>query len=366
MKKHILLVSDHIGQEGTGRFITHLANGLSVHKEYKVTLMTFHNESGAFYKDLSHNVNIVNLNLKSRIRYSLFRISKEIIRLKPNYCFILYTQLILLSFIAPYFRHKGIQIFFRETIIPSMYRKKINPIHKFFIRKAYRLYDKIVAQSNDMAYDLHKKWGCPLDNIVTINNPVSMDYLLLTTKEISCPKEMMNNELPIFISAGRLVPQKGYDIILKRISEFKDKIPFKYYILGEGSERIKLENLIKEFNLGEHVSLLGFKSNVYAYLRYCDALILSSRYEGFPNIVLEAMALGKPVFSNTCLGGINEVIINGENGIACNFESPEDFTSGFSKFVNCHFSPNHIIDITRNRYDEQVIIEKYVTFIENE
>lgn len=362
MANHILLLTDSIGQEGTGRFITHLANGLSAKDGVKVTLLLLHTENQLFNKDISANVNIVHLNLTGRIRYSMPSIVKKIIDIRPDVCFVLYTQLVLMSYFAPVLRKEGIKMVFRETIIPSMYRGNANALNKMIVRHSYRLYDSIVAQSNDMAKDLVEKWKCDRNIITIINNPVSLDKIQGMIMDVTCPIEFVNRDKPIFVSAGRLNKQKGYDIIIERLSELKS-IPFKYYILGEGEERQSLEKQIKDNNLTDTVFLLGFKDNPYVYLQYSDALILSSRYEGFPNIVLEANSIGKPVFSNLCPGGVNEIIKNGENGVACDFENPLAFQKGLSDFLHSNFETKKIKDMTSTRYGFNIIMDKYVAFI---
>ena len=90
-----------------------------------------------------------------------------------------------------------------------------------------------------------------------------------------------------------------------------------------------------------------------------DGIILSSRHEGFPNVLLEANALGKPIFTNKCPGGINEIIIEGINGISCNFSSSEDFKFYLYKFINTKFDGNKIIKLTQERYSKSVILPKY-------
>ena len=117
--------------------------------------------------------------------------------------------------------------------------------------------------------------------------------------------------------------------------------------------------------MDNHVILAGYRTDVISYLYYADALLLSSRYEGFPNIVLEAMAIGKPVFSNLCLGGINEIIINGRNGWACDFENQDSFEKGLNQFFSCNFSKEEIKALTAKRYDNSMIISQFATAFNN-
>ena len=364
MKRHILLVTDHIGEDGTGRFITYLANGLAQFEDYKVSLLTFHHEEKAFNKDITSKVNVIELNLKHRIRYSLPTIINKIAAIAPHICIILYTQLVYLSLFAYPIKKSGTRILFRETIIPSMYRGKSSWLSKYICRKSYQNYDAIIAQSNDMSNDLTYNWGVSDSKINVINNPISIKKIQERIIGCARPADMPKGNLPVYLSAGRLSYQKGYDTILKRLSEMKPKIPFEYYIIGDGESKEEIIGLIEKYKLSNTVKLLGFKSNPYDYISNCDALVLSSRYEGFPNIVLEANALGKPVFTNRCPGGINEIIENGINGIACDFEKQSCFEKGLKVFQQTAFDSVKIEHMITSRYGCNIIMSRYKEFID--
>lgn len=363
--KDILLVTDHIGQDGTGRFITYLANGMSSFEDYKVSLLIFHHEDRAFNNDISNKVNVEELNLNNRIRYSLPTIIRKISDLAPDICIILYTQLVYLSLLASPIKKKGTKIIFRETIIPSKYRGDSSWLAKHICRLSYRKYDKIIAQSIDMAQDMTSNWGCKSERIQVINNPISVGKITEIATKGEKPSDMCRKEKPVYLSAGRLSYQKGYDIILQRMAELKPNIPFDYYIIGDGENKEEVETLVCQYGLEENVKLLGFRTNPYDYISNCDALVLSSRYEGFPNIVLEANALGKPVFTNTCPGGINEIIVNGVNGIACNFEDHKSFANGLAEFQQASFDSTAITNMTISKYSSESIMKKYKDFFDN-
>lgn len=97
-----------------------------------------------------------------------------------------------------------------------------------------------------------------------------------------------------------------------------------------------------------------------------DGIILSSRHEGFPNVLLEANALGIPILANRCPGGINEIIKEGINGISCFFESKESFQNGLNLFLKTQFNPEEIKELTRKRYDLSVILPCYKSVFDKE
>ena len=97
-----------------------------------------------------------------------------------------------------------------------------------------------------------------------------------------------------------------------------------------------------------------------------DGIILSSRHEGFPNVLLEANALGIPILTNRCPGGINEIILEGINGISCFFDSKESFQYGGKLFLETEFDAENIKELTRKRYDLSIILPSYKNVFNNE
>ena len=146
------------------------------------------------------------------------------------------------------------------------------------------------------------------------------------------------------------------------MSEMKSNLNFNLLILGSGELENDLKQLVISKGLSDYVRFIGYRKNVSSYIRYADALLLSSRYEGFPNIVLGANSLGKPVFYNSCKGGINEIIINGSNGLACDFTNKEDFQNGLHEFLGTKFDESKIVELTSSRYSIETIIKKYINF----
>jgi glycosyltransferase involved in cell wall biosynthesis len=107
------------------------------------------------------------------------------------------------------------------------------------------------------------------------------------------------------------------------------------------------------------VKLLGFQANPYSVMAQSDGFILSSRHEGFPNVLLEANALGIPVFSNRCPGGINEIVVDGVNGLTCDMQNQDDFNKTFVEFMTMSFDSHKIVKSVETRYSFEVILPQY-------
>jgi glycosyltransferase involved in cell wall biosynthesis len=119
---------------------------------------------------------------------------------------------------------------------------------------------------------------------------------------------------PLLVAVGRLDPQKNYSLLFQAIKRVIDERPVTLYILGEGSEYPRLESLSESLGLESHIRLLGFQRNPYAYMKQADLFVLSSNYEGFANVIVEAMAAGTPVVATDCPYGPSEILTDREYG----------------------------------------------------
>lgn len=346
-----------LGRDGTSRFITYLSNSLSKQGKIEVQLLFFRKVEKEFLDRISENVKVKSLRIENKLWMSFPKIIANIVKEKPNYCLFGFHQLLWLSFLSPLMHVFGIKLFFRDTIIPSLFHQGESLWKVRVSKKAYQLFDRIIVQSKDMRDDLVNNWGCSPLKMVLVNNPV--DVAAVRNSMGQCPMELKDKKMYTFIAAGRLTYQKGYDIIIERMAEMKPVLNFQLFILGSGELYETLNEMINEKGLDDKIKLLGYKTDVIPYIYYADALLLSSRYEGFPNVVLEANALGKPVFSNMCPGGINEIVIDGVNGFACDFENSSEFKESVKKFVSSIFDSDIIETKTKERYGIDVIMTKY-------
>lgn len=358
--KTFLFISTTLGGGGAERIISYLLNYFIKDQDKRIILLLLKKEGNSYLQYLSPGIEIINLDIKCRIRYAIIPILKTIISIRPNICYIGLDKLnIMLSFFLPLLKLLKINFIVRETNVLSQQYNYKNPFIKLSYKLFYNLYDSIIAQSKDMADDLIKIWGIKEQKINLINNPIDIENVIKCSKEPTNFSLEKNNNKINLAAIGRLNHQKGYDILIQRMNELKPNIPFNLYIIGEGELRPFIEQEIKKLGIESNIHLLGYQKNPYSILKKMDGIILSSRHEGFPNVLLEANALGKPIFTNKCPGGINEIIIEGINGISCNFSSSEDFKFYLYKFINTKFDGNKIIKLTQQRYSKSIIMPKY-------
>jgi len=152
-------------------------------------------------------------------------------------------------------------------------------------------------------------------NHQVIHNPVVTDGLVALSGEAPEHRWLTDGAgIPVLLGCGRLHHQKGFDVLISAVRKVLDIRPVRLVILGEGPLRPQLEAQLKSLNLDDHVDLAGFSRNPFAMMRAADAFILSSRWEGLPTVLIEALACGANIVATDCPSGPLEVLEGGRFG----------------------------------------------------
>jgi glycosyltransferase involved in cell wall biosynthesis len=154
-----------------------------------------------------------------------------------------------------------------------------------------------------------------------------------------------------------LAPQKGFDILIDAMAHLDDR--FHLNILGEGDNEMELKKQIKTLGLNEKISMLGFQENPYAFIERSDFFILSSRYEGLPNVVLESYVMGKPCIAFDMPGGTAEIIVDGESGILVKEFSALALAYAIKKAVKIDFDKDFIYNFCKENFSVEKIVGEY-------
>jgi len=179
--------------------------------------------------------------------------------------------------------------------------------------RAMRSADAIVAVSDGVARDLARSAGMERDRIDVIYNPIITEDFEQKASIDPAHPWLSNADEPVFIAVGRLTPQKDYPTLLSALSVARRTVPIKIIILGEGTLLDELQNHAERLGIRDAVDFAGFKSNPLPYMRRARGLVLTSTFEGFGNVLAEALACGTPVISTSCNGPV-EVLDHGRHG----------------------------------------------------
>ncbi|MEO5891609.1 MAG: glycosyltransferase [Ferruginibacter sp.] len=228
-------------------------------------------------------------------------------------------------------------------------------IHFFITPRA----DKIIAVSNGSLEWLRKFSHHRLRQAMFIYNPVFDNTIY------SFAEEEVNFPVPItgkiaLLTVGRLAEQKDHITLIKAFCIFKQThANAVLFILGTGPWQSMLENYISTNNLSSEVFLPGFEGNPYKWMARCDVLILSSIYEGFGNVLVEAMALGKTVVSTNCPSGPGEILNSGEFGYLCPVKDPPALATAIEKAITTPMD-REIVKKRSQQYAIKEIVKKYI------
>jgi len=278
-----------LGSGGAERVVSLLANYLV--NNYEVEIITF-TKSESFYNldnKIVHTKLGINYISKNKI-FTVLNVFKRVKKLSshlkksnPNIVISFMTHTNILSIVASKIANKKIII--SERIAYDFYGKKINIIKNI----VYRFCDLLIVQTKDDAkyYRVKKE---------IIPNPI----------ETRCKPSKKEN---IILAVGRLDKQKGFDILIEIFS--KIDTDWRLVIAGDGKERENLKKLVKKDN----ISLIGNKKDISSWYGKASVFVLSSKREGFPNVLLEAMSCGCACVAFDCPHGPSEIIKNGKNGI---------------------------------------------------
>ena len=184
----------------------------------------------------------------------------------------------------------------------------------YWTRMFYPWADVVVAVSQGVADDFARSTGFPRSRIRVIYNPVITPELFRKAREPVEHPWFRSSETPTVLSVGRLTEQKDFATLIRAFARVRQKCLVRLVILGEGEKRPELERLVRKLNLEKDVSLPGFVENPYRYMRLATVFVLSSRWEGLPTVLIEALSLEVPVIATDCPSGPREILRNGELG----------------------------------------------------
>ncbi len=193
----------------------------------------------------------------------------------------------------------------------------------------YKKYDKVVCVSENAKSSFDQMYPDGPKTVV-IHNVID-DEMIRTKSNLPLPDGIKKDKFTI-VTLGRLTAQKNYTRLLKTASQLlKEGLIFNLWILGEGEERMKLQQMIDSEDMQDSVQLLGFQKNPYPYIKAADCLVCSSDYEGYSTFITEGLILGKPIVTTEC-SGMRELVGDSEYGLITENEDAA-FCQGLGEMI---------------------------------
>lgn len=340
MKKPIdvTFVINDLSGGGAERVLVNVLNSLD-RKKFNPKLFLFEYE-GKFLKDLDENIE-VSYGIKFAEESNKFKLA-----IRKYYKYI-YRSIWGIRKLSKLIEKDEMVIAFLEKMVTYNVARATNKkniisvawlhnniyefprIHKFLSKEYYSRYNNIFCVSNECT-DLAKKYFSDSKfKFEAVYNPIDIQSIINNSQR-ECNFKMPNGKN--IVAIGRLTNQKGFDILIKAFSKIK-KDGINLIILGEGEDRGKLEDLVAKLELTSNIFLPGFVNNPYSILRQSDVFVLSSRFEGLPTVLIEALTLNKTIVSTKCSGS-REILMDGKYGYLVEKNDVDDLANKISLALN--------------------------------
>lgn len=314
----VCLFIPRFGDGGVGRTFVHLANGFSAHGV--PTSLVVNQADTAFANRLNPNVERVVFHGRNDLALEQ-ELQKYLSTNRPS---VVMTgqgrdDVIALK-VKKKLRDSGIKFFLRVgTSLGARSERK----HRFWWsrwlfryrqRRLFSQSDGIIANSHDAAADLSAFLDVPLERIRVLPNPtVAPDLPNLAHRSVDHPW-LQPGGPPVVMGMGRLGRAKDFPTLLRAFARLRRERVCRLMILGEGRQAEKLKNLAAELGIQDDFDLPGFVDNPYAFLAKASLFVLSSLWEGCPNVLIEALAVGTPAVATDCPSGPREILAGGHYG----------------------------------------------------
>lgn len=338
MKKICFFIGNLNNAGGTERVCTIIANHLAS-LNYKITILNLNQGESPFFtlnKKIS-NHKLFDTSARGLLRfpfiiYKLRRFIKE-----NNIEIIVNVDSILSLYTIPALKNLNIKnICWEHFNYNVTLGKKIRLLSRIL---ASKYSDKVVVLTNRDKATWEKKTKS--NNIIKISNPITISSI----EEI----ESIHNKEKIIIAIGRLTHQKGFDLLLQSWSKITEKHPdWKLNIIGGGEEEFNLKKIIKLENIENSVFIIPPQKNIQEYYEKASFFVLSSRFEGFGLVILEAQSNGLPVIAFNCEAGPDEIIIDNKTGWLCDNLNTLELSEKISR----------AIELFESNKDEYLIFSK--------
>lgn len=350
MKKKILFILPNLSAGGAERVFSFLTQNINPEKYERTLLIAGRKEDSEF--------NIKNINIefleKKRVLSALPKIFIFLTTYKPDVILSSIGHLnTYMGLMSPFFP-KAKFIIREASVISTMNQVSqsnesfsiIGKLGSIMSQLSYKLVDKVVCQSQDMADDFIKIYKIPFYKITIINNPITNSFPLKKPEDSS-------DKVIKFITVGRLSKEKGHIRIIEMLAKLK--FQFHYTIIGKGPLKENIFNIIDKYNLNKKVTYIPFTKDVSNYMSLNDLFLQGSYVEGFPNTVLESCFVGTPVIAFNVPGGTKEIISHEVNGYLV--ETEEDYLHYLNNRLV--LPPKEVRNSVEIKFNKQKIISQY-------
>ena len=308
---YIALFCTSLSGGGAERVLLNLAEGF-IASGHMVDLVLIHKE-GEYLEQVPDGVNIIDLQAANNI-HAMIKFWGYVHKSRPDVVVSTLLPASQAAIIVQKFLKKKHRLFVRVDNTLSREMEDVSWRKYLRVKWLYPLAQHFITVSNGVADDLESYLNIPRHKIHTIYNPMQIEAIQMQAKQ-AISHTWFDAEVPLIITMGRLASQKNMELLIETVAAIRQQCEVRLMILGKGEQEDYLCSLVHRLQLDEVVEFLGFQPNPYAYLAQADLFVLPSLFEGFGNVIVEALACGVPVVSTDCPHGPAEILEQGKYGI---------------------------------------------------
>ncbi|MEX2347385.1 MAG: glycosyltransferase [Balneolaceae bacterium] len=360
---HIGLLAATLDGGGAERMLVNLANSL-IQKRALVTLYLV-NKKGPFLTEVSDDVQIADLHAKYGVKSVFLKLRKILKQNRPD--IIISTQPhvnTILGLAGIGLSHKPVLVF-REANTPSVKYSDYGFFPRWVYKKSHTLADHYIAVSDGVKQDMTGYYGLDPAKVTRIYNPL-IDETVYDKAREAADHPWVTGEHNLIMAMGRVVPQKDYMTLIRAFSLMKKPPEARLLILGEtendNAYTARIRELIDQLGLQDSVELGGFKNNPFSYLSKASLFVLSSRFEGLPGSLVQAMACGCRVVSTDCPSGPAEILEEGKYGRLVPVGDEEALAQAMAASLDEQHNPQKVIK-RAEEYSVEKSVQEYISLI---
>ncbi|WP_111682649.1 glycosyltransferase [Winogradskyella tangerina] len=309
-----------------------------------------------------------------KIPFLAYKYAKLVKKLELTHSLSFLTRPSFVNVLSRKFTKHNYKVITNERAFPSLqysYKGFQSTFNKKMIKSLYKKSEMVISNSYGNAGDLVNNFEVPSQKMHVIHNPIDLEKI----NDIAPVEDFFDSSKFNMVTLGRLDIGKNHTMLIKALHKLQNP-QLRLYILGSGDMQDELENLVNKLDVNSQVRFLGFDPNPYKYLKSADLFVFGSNHEGFPNVLLEAMACGLPILSTNCQSGPSEImelkqpkdndIMLTDYGILTPIKHVDSMAKGMDYFIKNKRFVEACIKNGQNRikdFEKNSILKEYIDLI---
>ena len=352
---------------GAERMMVNLASGL-IQQNIEVDLLLAR-AYGPYLADVPESVQLRELSPTGGVLRALPSLIRYLNEEQPQLLLTTLHHASVIALLACKLSRARTPVFIREANTPSKRSSSLLKTKDWasdeLVRLLYHGADGIIAVSEGVAGDLRKHFRLPANKVTVLYNPVVTDDLYDLARVEPQHPWFEQGQPPVILAVGRLHVQKDFPTLIRAFARIREERELKLVILGEGELRPDLEELVERLGLEGDVDLPGFVENPFGFMYRSALFVLSSKWEGLPGALIQAMACGCPIVATDCPSGPAEVLDDGRYGALVPVGDDFEMAAAMRRALDDPRNSEQLQARSR-RYSQEAIVRDYVDYFERQ